>query len=96
MLDKAFAQFDETNLASNMDTLALTLLGRKLTSSEYEELKSTIELFAKPREELLQGGNPIGDLQIWNLHNLMRLLKPNLPMRLIHALVQRHNVAVAV
>lgn len=63
MLDKAFAQFDETNLASNMDTLALTLLGRKLTSSEYEELKSTIELFAKPREELLEGGDPIGDLE---------------------------------
>lgn len=63
-IDRAFAEFDDTNLATSIDRLSLATIGRRLTASEYGDIKSQIELFGSSAEELLEGGgDPLGQLE---------------------------------
>lgn len=55
-LDNAFASFDNTTLAVRMDDIARTVLGRKLTSDEFETMKNTLDLFGSDSRELLIEG----------------------------------------
>ena len=52
-LDRKREAFDDTTLATRMDELALNFIGRTLSSSEFEDIKNQMKLFATDSKELV-------------------------------------------
>jgi hypothetical protein len=59
-IEQIIGQFDDTALAQNVDTLAWSVLGRRLSSSEYEEIKGQISAFGDI-EPLLGSSGAVAD-----------------------------------